>query len=346
MKLSRREFLKLSGLSLASALRPAQDRRRLPPALPEEAPRSSGLMGRVIKGFYIYERPSLAAKTVALLAAETVFPIYATVLSDDEHYNRTWYQMRRGFVYSGQVQPVRWELQTPSLDVPRDGFLGEITAPYTISKTGPNANYTSVYRYYYSTTHWIKSARKDPEGAIWYEAYDERLNQSSWIRGEHVRRVTAEEIAPLSPEVAADRKRIEVDLAKQTFQCFEDDAKVVDILCSTGPYLRTEKGKRIYGTPSGEWAINRKRPTRHMAGDDFASADFFDLPGVPWVSYFHWWGVSLHGTYWHNDYGKPRSHGCINLPPETAKWVFRWSQPRGALSQKPTTGDGTQLIVY
>ncbi len=161
-----------------------------------------------------------------------------------------------------------------------------------------------------------------------------------------VRRVTAEEMAPLSPEVAADRKRIEVDLAKQTFQCFEDDVKVVDILCSTGPYLRTENGKRIYGTPSGEWAINRKRPTRHMAGDDFASADFFDLPGVPWVSYFHWWGVSIHGTYWHNDYGKPRSHGCINLPPETAKWVFRWSLPRGALSQKPTTGDGTRLIVF
>jgi hypothetical protein len=54
----------------------------------------------------------------------------------------------------------------------------------------------------------------------------------------------------------------------------------------------------------------------------------------------------MHGTYWHNDYGKPRSHGCINLSPETAKWVFRWSLPRGALNRKPTTGDGTQVIVY
>jgi len=344
MKLSRREFLKLSGLSLASVLRPPQDRRRLPPALPEEAPRSSGLMGRAIKGFYIYERPSLTAKTIALLTAETVFSIYATVLSDDEHYNRTWYQMRRGFVYSGQVQPVRWERQTPSLDVPRDGFLGEITVPYTISKTGPNANYTSVYRFYYATTYWITDAQTDADGAIWYKVYDERLNQSSWVRGEHVRRVTAEEIAPISPEVAD--KRIEVDLAKQTFQCFENGVKILDVLTSTGPYLRTENGKRIYGTPSGEWAINLKRLTRHMAGDDFASADFFDLPGVPWVSYFHWWGVSIHGTYWHNDYGKPRSHGCVNLSPETAKWVFRWSLPRAALNRKPTTGDGTQVIVY
>jgi L,D-transpeptidase-like protein len=336
MKLSRREFLKLSGLSLASAF--------LPPALPEEAPQPDGLMGRAIKGQYIYERPSLTAKTVALIPAETVFSIYDTVLSDDEHYNRTWYQMRRGFVYSGQVQPVRWELQTPALDVPPDGFLGEITVPSTLSKTGPNANYTSVYRFYYSTTYWIKSARKDLEGAIWYEAYDERLNQSSWIQGEHVRRVTAEEIAPLSPEVAD--KRIEVDLAKQTFQCFENGVKVVDVLCSTGPYLRTENGRRIYGTPAGDWAVIRKRLTRHMAGDDFASADFFDLPGVPWVSYFHWWGVSLHGTYWHNDYGHPRSHGCVNLPPDTAKWVFRWSRPVPILRLKPVEGNGTPVIVY
>lgn len=338
MKFSRRAFLKLSGLSVTAAL--------LPPAPPDEAPRAVEQLGRAIKGLYIYERPSLTAKTVALLSAETVFNIFASVLSDDEHYNRTWYQTRRGFVYSGQVQPVRWGLQTPSLDTPRDGFLGEITVPYTIAKTGPNANYASVARFYYSTTYWITQAKTDPDGAVWYEALDERFNQSSWILGEHVRRVTAEEVAPLSPEIPAERKRIEIDLAQQTFQCFENDAKVLDVLCATGPYLRTENGKRIYSTPAGKWVINRKRPTRHMAGDDLASADFFDLPGVPWVSYFHWWGVSIHGTYWHNDYGRPRSHGCVNLPPETARWVFRWSMPKGALSQKPTTGEGTQVIVY
>ncbi|MEP7355900.1 MAG: L,D-transpeptidase, partial [Anaerolineales bacterium] len=88
-----------------------------------------------------------------------------------------------------------------------------------------------------------------------------------------------------------------------------------------------------------------KRPTRHMAGDDFAADDFFDLPGVPWVSYFHWWGVSIHGTYWHNDYGRPRSHGCVNLRPEDAKWVFRWSTPRASIYTPETKGDGTAVIV-
>ena len=53
----------------------------------------------------------------------------------------------------------------------------------------------------------------------------------------------------------------------------------------------------------------------------------FDLPGVPWVSYIHWTGIALHGTYWHNDFGTPRSRGCINLTPADARWLFRWTMP-------------------
>ena len=333
MSLSRRNFLKVSSLTLGAAL--------LPPVPPDEAPRPVELLGRAIKGVYAYDRPSFNAKPGILLTAETVFNIYAAVQSDDQHYNRTWYRVQQGYVHSGLVQPVRWELQTPALDVPKEGFLGEVTVPYTTARTGPYATYTPVYRFYYGTTHWIVEA-KIAESLVWYKVYDERLEKYSWVRGEHLRRVTAAEITPLSPDVRD--KRIEVDLEKQTFRCFENGVKVLDVLCSTGPYLRTENGKRIFGTPSGEWQVIRKRPSRHMAGDDFASADFFDLPGVPWVSYFHWWGVSIHGTYWHNDYGRPRSHGCINLPPETAKWVYRWTLPV-ALLKEEIEGRGTQVVV-
>jgi lipoprotein-anchoring transpeptidase ErfK/SrfK len=63
-----------------------------------------------------------------------------------------------------------------------------------------------------------------------------------------------------------------------------------------------------------------------MATGDIASSGF-DLPGVPWVLYITEGGISFHGTYWHNDYGRPRSHGCINLTPQAAKWLFRWTTP-------------------
>ena len=54
----------------------------------------------------------------------------------------------------------------------------------------------------------------------------------------------------------------------------------------------------------------------------------YDLPGVPWVSYFSGNGAAIHGTYWHNDYGTPKSSGCLNVRPEDAKWLFRWTLPQ------------------
>jgi lipoprotein-anchoring transpeptidase ErfK/SrfK len=81
-----------------------------------------------------------------------------------------------------------------------------------------------------------------------------------------------------------------------------------------------------YFTPPGRHITFHKRPSRHMARGNLA-ANGYDLPGVPWVTYFTEEGVSIHGTYWHNDFGKPRSHGCVNLTPQAAKWVYRWTLP-------------------
>jgi hypothetical protein len=334
MALSRRKFLKLAGLAYGAAL--------LPPLPPEESPRQAEGLGRAIHTIRIHDRPSADAPQVGLLAAETVFSIFGTVLSDDDNTNRTWFEMQRGFVHSAAVQPVRWLLNEPVGAMPEGGFLGEVTVPYTLAKTGPGSGFRTDYRFYYSTTYWITDMAADDEDNVWYRALDDRLRKYNWIRAEHVRRVRDSEITPLAP---GKTKRIEVDLRRQTLRCFEDDVNVLETLCSTGVLLRVEDGRRVYGTPAGDWSIIRKRPTRHMAGDDGAAADFFDLPGVPWVSYFHWWGVSFHGTYWHNDYGRPRSHGCVNLQPETAKWLFRWCRPDAGLIEE-TRGDGTSVLVY
>ncbi len=58
-----------------------------------------------------------------------------------------------------------------------------------------------------------------------------------------------------------------------------------------------------------------------------AAANIYDLPGVPWVSFFIETGIALHGTYWHNDYGRPRSRSCVNLTPGDAKFIYRWTRP-------------------
>ena len=51
------------------------------------------------------------------------------------------------------------------------------------------------------------------------------------------------------------------------------------------------------------------------------------LLGVPWTAFFHVTGVAFHGTYWHDNFGSPMSHGCINMRNEEAKWLFRWTSP-------------------
>jgi len=77
--------------------------------------------------------------------------------------------------------------------------------------------------------------------------------------------------------------------------------------------------------PAIKAAKRGKRASRHMSGGTRENG--YDLPGVPWVSYFSGNGAALHGTYWHNDYGTPKSAGCINLRPQDAKWLFRWTLP-------------------
>ena len=62
-------------------------------------------------------------------------------------------------------------------------------------------------------------------------------------------------------------------------------------------------------------------------GNLFAGAEDYELPGVPWTSFFTNAGHAFHGTYWHDNFGTPMSHGCINMRTSEAKWLFRWSQP-------------------
>jgi lipoprotein-anchoring transpeptidase ErfK/SrfK len=89
-----------------------------------------------------------------------------------------------------------------------------------------------------------------------------------------------------------------------------------------------------YSTPSGDFMTYFKRPSRHMASGSPAAATGYDLPGIPWVSYITESGISFHGTYWHNDFGRPRSHGCMNLPSDAARWIYRWTNPTVPYDEK------------
>lgn len=111
---------------------------------------------------------------------------------------------------------------------------------------------------------------------------------------------------------------IEVNLKDQTLSVYEDSQLVYAALVSTGiPGAWTQPGLfQIYlvneaETMSGAFTADR--------------SDYYYLEDVPWTTYINQ-SRALHGAYWHNGFGVPRSRGCVNLSPGDAQWIFNWAE--------------------
>jgi hypothetical protein len=282
--------------------------------------------GRVLSRLlWAYDQPSFHGNHVKMYWRDLVIPIAGTAISDDaQAYNRVWYQVGEndGYVYSGDVQPVHTLLNTPVTAVPSTGALAEVSVPFTDALEQADPQSAFGYRLYYGTVHWVTAVETDAQGKMWYQVLDDKWNKHYYAPAEHLRILAGEELAPLSRDVPDDQKQIEVHLADQLLFARENGQTVFATRIASGAVLQSG----TYTTPTGTFTTYHKRPTRHMAAGDI-TANGFDLPGVPWVMYMTESGISLHGTYWHNDFGHPRSHGCVNLSLAAAKWLFRWTKP-------------------
>jgi hypothetical protein len=319
-QISRREFLKLvSTGSLAFALHDL----RIDHALQITPPKQ----GRITwSGVPLYDSPAFQANQVHHFGADKVVEIAGL----EEHgepgygnpYNTLWYKIDNGYAFSGGIQPVETNYQKPVFILPEKGQLGEITVPYCDTKKDPFTYAERGYRIYYGSTHWVKRVivQRD-EKSIWYEIYDFYLKRSYYVPSHDMWLVPHDELTTLSQEVPDDQKRIVVDLTTQMVTAFEGENLVFSQRCASGV--------RGTETPRGEFRTYHKGPSVHMTneGDAVEEDHIYSLPGVPWCSFFTGAGNAFHGAYWHNDYGQPRSHGCVNLPSEAAKFLYRWSKP-------------------
>lgn len=341
-QLSRREFLKISGASVAALF--ALSCPRLVKANSVYGQDSAVSMGRIVtNNIKAYDIPSLDGNVVQTYYKDNVLPITEVAVGTGEPtYNQIWYNMNNeGYVHSGSVQPVNIILNDFVSTIPEGGQLAEITVPFSDAIWNPLVKKRVAYRMYYSTTHWVVGTLQDSEGNHWYEILEDFYQFHYYIQAAHLRMISEDEVAPLSPDVPSDEKILKVHLDEQYVVAYEGDNAVQMIRCSSGTkYFNT------YLTPLGDFTTDYKRPSRHMVNGNKATANSYDLPGVPWVSFFNEDGVSFHGTYWHNDFGKPRSHGCINLPSEGAKWVYRWTMPSVPFNeQKFYKSHGTKLTI-
>ncbi len=316
-QIGRRDFLKLVGAgTLAYALSDLRIDRAL-----ASSPINQGLM--TISGVPLYDGPAFTANKTHYFGKDEVVKVTSIAENGEEGnpFNRAWYQVNdEGYTYSGWVLPVETKYQKPLFDVPESGQVGEITVPFSDTKKEPYVYAERGYRVYYGSTHWVKKVviTRD-EKSIWYQIYDSEAKRYSYVSSHDMRLVPSDELTLLSPDVPDEEKLIVVDLKAQMVTAFEGEKLVFSQRCSSGA--------RGTETPTGEFRTYHKGPSVHMTNQGDALENIYNLPGVPWCAFFTGIGNAFHGTYWHNDYGRPRSHGCVNLPSEAAKFIYRWTLP-------------------
>jgi len=336
-QLSRREFLKLATTgSLAFALSDLKLDRAL-----ASSPIKQGCM--TVSGVPMYDAPTFNANKLHHFNADQVVDITAVDEKGElgNPFNAAWYQVNNeGYTYSGWVQPVQTNYQKPIFNIPAAGQVGEITVPLSDTKEAPYVYAERGYRVYYGSTHWVKRVVVTrEEKSIWYEIFDFHLKKYFYVASHDMRLVPDAELTLLSPNVPDEEKHIVIDLNMQLVTAFEGEQLVFSQRCSSGAQ-GTE-------TPTGEFRTYHKGPSVHMTNQGDALEKIYNLPGVPWCTFFTGSGNALHGAYWHNDYGRPRSHGCVNLPSDAAKFIYRWTSPNvppdADYIHQP--GEGTRVVI-
>jgi lipoprotein-anchoring transpeptidase ErfK/SrfK len=138
-------------------------------------------------------------------------------------------------------------------------------------------------------------------------------------------------------------KHIYVDLSTQTLTAYQGDTVFMQVPVSSGKW---------FPTPTGDFTIWEKIRATKMSGGQ--GADYYYLPNVPFVMFFSGSGVSagrgfsLHGTYWHNNFGHPMSHGCVNMRTVDAEKLYYWVNPAASGNVTLSTADnpGTKITIY
>lgn len=150
-------------------------------------------------------------------------------------------------------------------------------------------------------------------------------------------------------DTTADSKRIYVDLSSQKLMAYENNNLVFEFPVSTG--------KSWWPTPTGDFRIWIKlRYTRMQGG---SGAGYYNLPNVPYTMYFYndkvpkHRGYGIHGAYWHNNFGHPMSHGCINMKEEDVAKIYEWAMPSHIVDGKAKNvvyanaeQPGTLITIY
>ena len=343
-KLSRRDILKLGGLSLGSLA--------FTPSLTNDLGFEDSSFVRVAtESVSVHSQPNDESRIVSTWYRDELVHVYGEVVADGPSYNPVWYRVWGGYMHRARLQEVKLMNNNilPSLEE-NERRLVEVTVPFTEPwRTSKAYGWQKLgFRLYFGSVHWVEAIEEGPQGDLWYRIYDDLTGFPYHINAMHMKPIPLETMAPISPEVEVQNKRVEVNLTTQTLTAFEFDQQVFHTSISSGiPSGPRGANGLSTKTPEGEFRIQDKMPAKHMGdGNLFADADDYELPGVPWTCFFTNQGHAFHGTYWHQNFGVPMSHGCINMRTEEAKWLFRWALPGHEIGKTFNRGFGTLVQIH
>jgi hypothetical protein len=341
LKVSRRDFIKMGAMGVgAMALAPFHRNIQKLVEFP-----SGEFLGRNTvyspNSIRIWSKPSSSSAVIRAMKDDECVVWLREVVGElvPGRINRRWVETPEGYIYGPSLQPVQNKPNPPvsQLTTPSDkgmGMWAEVTVPYVdIQLANPPARAPwlgsvapNLWRLYYSQVIWVDEIKTNTEGLVVYRVGDRYGSYGDlfYADARAFRPLTQEEVSPIRQEVGD--KKILVNVNHQTLSCYEGNSEVYYCQVSTGRKLDdnglpTDK----WSTPIGTFSIWRKLFSIHMAGGGTGAG--WDTMGVPWTTLFVGEGVAIHSTHWHNDYGTPRSHGCVNAKPEDAKWIFRWTKP-------------------
>jgi hypothetical protein len=335
-QITRREFIKMVGVGLGALSLPEGLGSFL-----EDYPLVARVLGPDTP---VFGEPSEDAPVMVYYWQDAVLPVVETV-STAETGVSVWYRLaENGFIPAEWTQPVRPSLQQPDEGISRQGSLAEVSMPFVNAYLRPSVTSLRLYRYYFGSTHWVNKLVYDRYGRGWYRIKDDKFPEvERWVLASRMRIIPPEELIPLSPDVPPEEKYLLVNLAEQAVTAYESGEAVFRAEMSSGD----EAANLKYQTPRGIFRVGFKRPSQHMLPWDQTFGDY-DLPGVPWICYFTLQAHAFHGAYWHNGFGTPRSHGCVNLRPEDARWIYRWTtpviQPHDDMEASPDGGTLVEVV--
>lgn len=336
--ITRREFIKISAFGLAAAgISRTKDVGAYLPDFP-----AGQRLGRTFYTVEIKSKPDPESATTRTVYNDHILVIDREIIGKpvtSYWKNRTWYETPEGFIPAISVQQVRNEPNQPLSELPSYGSLpgmwAEVTVPFVdiyldgVGPKSPRLQETTDPRFYYSQVIWVDGLIKNSNNELLYHVTEKHGSYGDvfWADARAFRPITPEEISPISPDIGD--KSIVVDVNHQTISCFENGSEILFARVSTGAKYNNE-GKLVdkWATPAGDHhLVSRKYVSLHMAGGDTKASGYEEF-AVSWNSIFATGGVAIHATYWHNNYGEMLSHGCVNVQPDIAKFIYRWTMPK------------------